>query len=68
MLTREALGPIQGTEVLQSTSLASSVQVTTGEPYPAHLHEVCNHDDAGRVFLPDHSPKVLYCLLHGTCK
>lgn len=52
----------------QGASPPPSAHTTEGEAYPAHFHKVCDHDDASRVFLPDHSPKVLHSLLHRTCQ
>lgn len=40
-----ALSTAQGTEMLQHTS-GTIYQGTAGEAYPAHFHEVCDHDDA----------------------
>lgn len=37
----------QSREVLWRAVPATSVRVTAGGAYPAHFHEVCDHDDAG---------------------
>lgn len=37
----------QSRGMFRRAALASCVQVTAGGAYPAHFHEVCDHDDAG---------------------
>lgn len=38
-----------------------------GGTYPAHLHQLGDHDDAEAVLLPDHPPEVVDHLLLGSC-
>jgi len=48
--------------------ILSSLQCTTWKTYAithnSPLLEVCSHDDDLTLVLPDHSPKVLYRVLH----
>ena len=68
ILDRRPLAHRVNRDMLRCAAPASSIQVIAGGAYPAHLHEVGDHDDAGRVLLPDHPPKVLHGLLHWTCQ
>lgn len=36
---------------------------STGDPYPAHFHQLGYHHDAGTVLLPHHAPEVVHHLL-----
>lgn len=37
------------------------------ESYPAHLHQLCDHDNTEAVLLPNHPPEIIDHLLLGAC-
>lgn len=38
------------------------------ETYPAHLHQLGDHDNTEAVLLPNHPPEVVDHLLLGACR
>ena len=46
--------------------MVSELEYTT--PYLASFHQVGQHDNGGRVLLPDHPPEVIHRLLQGALR
>lgn len=62
------LGNIFPPSIFAGGSLRSRDKKGKGETYPAHFHQLGDHDNAEAVLLPNHPPEVVDHLLLGACR